>query len=398
MTLMYRCSILCLLCALPAAGCRKAASYEKPLTPVKIKAVEQQAFSGGTVRYSANIQPNQQIDLAFKIGGIVRDVMTVRGQAVQEGEWIEKGAVLARLRDDEIGARVKQANALLAEASAAQTTVRAQLAEAQVAQDQLKRELERATRLLEADALIKPDFESVKARFEMGQARIESIKSQLSMTQAKADGARAGIEEAESARSDCELRAPISGVLLRRTIEPGGFVAPGAPAFTLGDLFSIKAVFGVPDVAAMQLKPGTALTVASEAIRDIEFRGRLTRIAPAADARTRVFDVEAVIPNPRRLLRAGMVVSLQLSGERPTESVTVVPLNALFQLKEKDGGYALFVLAEKDGKSIAHLRRVSPGRTLGNLIEIPSGVALGEQVVVSGATLISDNEQVRIVQ
>lgn len=398
MNLKNRFSILCLLCMLPAAGCKKVESYEKPLTPVKTKAVEQQSFSGGTARYSANIQPNQQIDLAFKIGGTVRDVLVVRGQTVQEGEWIEKGAVLARLRDDEIGARVKQARALLAEAAAAQTTVRAQLAEAQVAQEQLKRELDRATRLLEADALIKPDFESAKARFDMGQARIESIRSQLTMTQAKADGAKAQIEEAESARSDCELRAPISGVLLRRAIEPGAFLAPGATAFTLGDLSSIKAVFGVPDVAAMQLKPGTPLTVTSEAIRDVEFRGRLTRIAPAADAKTRVFDVEATIPNPRRQLRAGMVVSLQLAGERPPEPVTVVPLSALLQLKEKEGGYALFIVEEKNGKSLAHLRRVSPGRTLGNLIEIPEGVKPGEQVIISGATLINDNEQVRVVQ
>ncbi|MFN0088278.1 MAG: efflux RND transporter periplasmic adaptor subunit [Blastocatellia bacterium] len=398
MTLTNRFSILCLLSAIPVAGCGKVESYEKPLTPVKIKAADRQAFSGGTARYSANIQPNQQIDLAFKLGGTVRDVLQFRGRTIEEGEWIEKGAVLARLHDDEIAARVKQAEALLAEAAAAQATVKAQLAEALVAQDQLRRELDRATRLLEADALIRPDFESAKARFEMGQARIETARSQLAMTGAKADGAKARIEEAESARRDCELRAPISSVLLRRVIEPGVFFAPGATAFTLGDLTSVKAVFGVPDVAAMSLKPGTRLTLTSEAIRDAEFRGRLTRIAPAADARTRVFDVEAVIPNPRRLLRAGMVVSLQLAGERPPEPVTVVPLSALVQLKEKEGGYALFIIGETTGKSLAHLRRVSPGRTIGNLIEIPEGVKPGEMVVISGATLINDKEQVRVVQ
>ena len=392
MNLRIRISLLCL------AAARKAASYEKPLTPVKIQPVERQLFAAEAARYSANIQPNQQIDLGFRIGGAVREVLQVGGRNVEEGAWIEKGTVLARLRDDEIAARVKQAQSLLAEAGAAQTQVRAQLAEARVAQEQLRRELERATRLLEAEALTKPDFESVKARFDMGQARIDAIQSQLAMAQARADGARAQIEEAESARRECELRAPIDGVLLRRMIEPGAMLAPAQPAFTLGDLSTVKAVFAVPDVAATQLKPGAPLSVASEAIRDIEFRGRLARIAPAADARTRAFDVEAAIPNPRRQLRAGMVVSLQIAGDRPSEPVTVVPLNALLQLKEKEGGYGLFVVAEKDGRTIAHLRRVSPRRTFGNLIEIPDGVSPGESVVVSGATLINDKEQVRVVQ
>lgn len=203
-----------LLYAVFGAGCKKVESYEKPLTPVKVKAVEQQFVSSGGARYSANIQPNTQVDLAFKVGGYVQELMNVGGRTIQEGDWISKGALLARIRDADFAARVKQAAAQVAEAQAAQSQIKSQLAETQAAQDQLKRELDRAVRLLEKESLIKPDYEAAKAKFEMSQARIEAIKAQLAMTQAKADGAKAQLEEAESVRKDCELRAPISGLLL----------------------------------------------------------------------------------------------------------------------------------------------------------------------------------------
>lgn len=174
---------------------------------------------------------------------------------------------------------------------------------------------------------------------------------------------------------------------------------PGAPVLIVADTASVKAVFGVPDVAAAGLKPGSELTVSTEAMRDDEFRGRLVRVAPAADPKTRVFDVEVAIANPRQRLKVGMVVSLQVTGARAPQPVTVAPLTALFQLqlKEKEGGYAVFVIAEQGGKQVARLRRVKIGETLGNLIAVTEGINVGDQVVVSGATLIGDGEQVRVI-
>jgi multidrug efflux system membrane fusion protein len=92
-----------------------------------------------------------------------------------------------------------------------------------------------------------------------------------------------------------------------------------------------------------------------------------------------------------------MVVSLEVAGERQPTPVTVAPLAALLQIKEKDSGYAVYVVTEESGKQIARLRHVQTGRTLGNSIVVTSGVNAGERVIVSGATLVSDGEQVRVV-
>jgi multidrug efflux system membrane fusion protein len=190
----------------------------------------------------------------------------------------------------------------------------------------------------------------------------------------------------------------MSGLLLKRNVEIGSLVTPGAPAFVLADTASIKAFFGVPDVTAARLKPGSPLAVTTDAVSGVEFRGRLARIAPSADPKTRVFDVEVAIPNARQQLKVGMVVSLQAMGEQADLPVTLAPLTALLQLKEKDAGYAVFVVEEQNGRQVARQRRVKLGETLGNLVAVTDGVSAGDKVVVSGAAMITDGEQVKVVQ
>ena len=75
----------------------------KPPVPVSVRAVEQHVAAGG-VRYSAEIKPSKQVDLAFKVGGYVQTLLQVRGvdgqqRDVQEGDRVTRGTVLARVRD-----------------------------------------------------------------------------------------------------------------------------------------------------------------------------------------------------------------------------------------------------------------------------------------------------------
>jgi multidrug efflux system membrane fusion protein len=388
---------LALASLLICAGCRKVESYEKPLTPVKTQAVESQSLSSETARYSANIQPDTQVDLAFKVGGYVEGLLQVNGRPVQEGDWVSKGATLARVRDDDFAARLKQAKAQLAETLAAEAQVNAQLAEAQVALEGSRRDLGRADRLLEKESLTKPDRDAAGAKVEMGQARIDSIKAQQAMTRARADAAKAQIEEIEAARKDTELKAPMDGMVLKRNVEIGSLAAPGAAAFSLAEIKTVKAVFGVPDVETPHLKPGDSLTITTEAVHGVEFRGKLTRISPSADPKTRIFDVEVKVLNPSNRLKVGMVVALEAAGKGPAAPVTVAPLPSLIQLKEKDGAFAVFVVEGRNGGQVARLRRVRVGQTLGNMVAITEGVKAGEQVIVSGATLVADGEPVRVV-
>jgi multidrug efflux system membrane fusion protein len=399
-------AILFLLASAAAAGCSQARAYEKPLTPVRAQAVTTftPSAEGGGTRYSATIRPATQLDLAFKSGGYVRELLQVRGadgrmRSVQEGDWVKKGAALARLREDDFAAKVKGAEAQVAEARSALESSKAQQAEAEAAMRQAKRDMERAVALLESNSITKPEHDAARTRFEMTEAKVAAAKAQVQVIQAKINAALSQLAEAQLAKGDAVLRAPADSLVLRRTVEEGSLVAPGAPIITLAEAGSVKAVFGVPDLTVQSLQQGTELTLTTEAIPGVEFHGLITRISAAADPKTRIFEVEVTINRSPTQLRAGMIASLVVPDANASiQPVTVVPLSAIVRSPESPDSYAVSVIVEENGKQVARRRAVKLGETYGNLIGVNEGLQAGEQVVVSGASVASDGEQVQITQ
>src|SRR5262249_15666049 len=146
---------------------------------------------------------------------------------------------------------------------------------------------------------------------------------------------------------------------------------------------SVKAAFGVPDLAVGKLKLGSTLTVTTESLPGLEFQGQITSIAPAADAKSRVFEVEVTIPNPRQVLKAGMIASLEVAVPAPAQPVTVVPISAIVRARDKADQYAVFVVEEQGGHTVARSRVVKLGEALGNTIVVLEGVSKGERVITT---------------
>jgi len=354
------------------AGCAGEAPYEKPLTPVRVQAVSRASAVPG-VRYSASIEPNMRVDLAFKAGGYIQSLAEVDGRTIRDGDHVTRGMVLARVKTTDYEEKIKQA--------------RSQLAEAEAAAVPTKQALDRATALFAAKSLTRPELEQAQGAW--------------ATVQAKLSGARALVQEAENAQGDTVLASPIDGVVLKRLIEVGSLVGPGVGGFVLADTSSVKAVFGAPDTMLHRLRRGMTETITSEAVPGREFQGRITNIAPTADPRSRVFDVELTIANQDAALKVGMVASVQLEAEaaKPgtqTDAVAV-PLTAIVRSKAVPNGYAVFVLEEKGGAAVARLRDVTLGDMVGNEVGIVSGLQPGDKIIISGATVVTDGESVRVI-
>jgi RND family efflux transporter MFP subunit len=394
-----------LFCATFPAGCRRVESHPKPIKPVQTQEARSY-YPGGDAgegeRYSASILPSSQNELAFKYGGYLSEIHQVGGpdkktRSVQDGDSVAKGTVLARLRNDDFAAKVKQAEAQLAEAQSATETNRSQLSEAEAALRQAERDLDRASKLLEARSLTKPEYEGAKTKAEMAQAKVEAIRSQSKVVQAKISGAQAILSEAKLAEQDAALRAPADCYVLKRLVEPGALIVPGRPVFVVADRSSVKAMFGVPDLTVRNVKLGAPLTLTTEAIPGVEFRGSISRISPSADPRSRVFDVEVTIPRPPEQLRPGMIASLTLPVAKASTPVTIIPINAIVRLKQAPESYAINIVKEEAGKQFASQRKVKLGEAFGNMIAVTEGVSPGDRVIVSGASMIVDGELVRVI-
>lgn len=395
------------LLAATNAACSQATAYEKPLTPVRVvgaQNIQPASAVGAGTRYSATIRPAAQLELSFKTGGYLHELWQVRGadgklRNVQEGDWVARGTVLARLREDEFSNKLTAAEAQVAEATAALTTAQAQRNEAEAALAQAQRDFERAANLLETNSLTRPEFDAAKTRLDVAQAKAAAARAQTQVIQARINSAQTLRADAQLARADAVLRAPFDGFVLKRNAEPGALVAPGVPLIALTESASVKAVFGVPDVTVAKLKLGTALTLTTEALPNEEFRGWLTRIAAVADPRTRVFEVELTIPRPPSQLRAGMIASLVVpDGEAGRQAaVTVIPLNAIVSDPQRPGLYTAIVIIQREGKFFAARRAVKLGEAYGNLVAVTEGISASEQVVITGAALVKDGEEVKVL-
>ena len=190
-----------------------------------------------------------------------------------------------------------------------------------------KLDYDRAQNLFASHSMTKADYDAAKAQYDMTSAKVAAARSQVQMIQAKADSAKANIDviQARSAGAQAvvqETKIPLQDTELqgRRSMgscwksrsRKGHWFLPVHKAFVVADTSSVKAVFGVADIAVAEMKLG----------QDLERRERNdARQGISADRshpcfrlpipRAESFNVEVTIANPEYLLRPNMIVSLQ---------------------------------------------------------------------------------------
>src|SRR5262245_24229544 len=357
------------------SGCARSRAEKAPARPVRVEKVASEVPPTG-LRYSATIQPYEQVALAFKVGGYVREVRQLPGpdgrlRNLQAGDAVSRGTVLARITPADYQERVNQARAQVGEAEAGLSKARADAA--------------RAESLYVDKALTRPDYDAATAN--------------LSAATARAEGARAQLETAQISLADTTLVAPSDGVVLSRSVEVGALSGVGTVGLTLAGLTQVKAVFGVPDLLVQRVQIGTPLRVTTDAYGHTEFPGRVTAVSPAADAQSRVFSVEVTIPNPDRRLKAGMIGTVEVASaggsEIPPGSLTV-PVAAIVK-STRSAVYAVFVAEGSDDAAVVRSRDVSLGPISGNRVAVDTGLKLGDRVIVSGASLLVDGDRVRVI-
>jgi multidrug efflux system membrane fusion protein len=354
-----------------ACGCQVGGATERAVRPVRVEAVKERA-ADKSLRFTGNVEPRVRVDLAFKRGGYVADLLRVKDErgvmrAVQEGDLVKQGTVLARLREADYRVKLEQA--------------KAQLAQAATARDQAKLDLDRAKQLLSTESIPQALFDGAQAKHRAGEAQ--------------ADAAQAMVDEAGLALGDASLVAPMDAVVLKRLVEVGSLVGPGSGGFVLADTLSVKVVFGVPDTLLDRLPLSTVLRVNALGVPDTVFEGRVSRIGASADLRSRLFDVEVTIPNQDGRLKPGMIASLSAPEEK-AKATPVVPLSAVVRPPGATEGFAVFVAEGKDDRAILRARRVEVGELFGSQVEIMQGLAAGERVVVVGASFAFDGESVAL--
>jgi RND family efflux transporter MFP subunit len=372
----YRACLTALVCLVAAglqSGCKsQKKAVEAPPIPVTVAEVQEYTGAEG-VNYSASVVPYTQLSVTFKSAGYVSSILQRKGvdgrvRNLQQGDWVKKDTVLATVRQSDYEHAVNQ--------------YKGQLQQAQASAEKSKQDFTRAQALYNASALTQTDYDSAKAQFDSTQGAVAT--------------SQAAVAQAQQALSDCELRAPMDGQILNRNVELGALVASGTTGFTMGDTRTVKAVFGVPDTVLASVALGNKQAIQTETYNQ-QFIGWITAISPQADQKSRTFQVEVTVPNPKDLLKSGMVATLILGQSKLAAPLLVVPLNAIVSTADGSKAFSVFVVQRDGDKDMARRRIVQTGPAFGNNVAILKGLNPGDRVLLNGATLVTDGQVVRII-
>lgn len=333
---------------LAAAACGEARGDEAPIPTtqaVRIAPVTEE-FVTRPVEATGTLQSKDEIELGFKIGGVVSQVL------VAEGQTVTRGQVLATLDLREIDASVGRASSAVEKA---------------------ERDLARA-RSLYADSV----------------ATLEQVQNAATGAQV----ARSDLQAAAFNRRYATIVAPASGTILRRSVEGGELVAPGQPVLVLGSSERGQVLrIGVADRDAVRVKAGDAATVRFDAFPGEEFGGSVRQVGASADPRTGTYEIEVAVDGKGRTLVSGLVGRAEI---RPREGrrMHLVPIEAIL---EADGERATVYTLAPNGRSAKRVP-VTVAFIQGNRVAIAGGLDGVGRVVTEGAAFLSDGAAVEVVK
>ncbi|MDB5698430.1 MAG: efflux transporter periplasmic adaptor subunit [Alphaproteobacteria bacterium] len=215
-----------------------------------------------------------------------------------------------------------------------------------------------------------------------------ATKSSLDTQVAAAAQARAQAAGARASIGDRMITAPFAGWVSLRTISPGAVVQAGTEIATISDISTIKLDFSVPETLLPAIAEGQPINAVAAAFPGRPFRGTIATIDPVLDPATRAVKVRALLPNPDRMLRPGMLLNVTIESD-PRLALSVPELALVGE------GETRYVYAIGPG-SKAVRTRVRTGKRSGGRVEIVEGLRPGQKVVTEGVVKLADGMTVRI--
>ena len=142
-------------------------------------AVVEEVAVDTTTHYSATIEPDTTVEMAFKVDGYVESLLKVGGRNVQVGDFVTKGAVLARVRQSDYRAGLDASRAQALQAAEGLKVAMWQLSQVEAIYKKASLDAERATALYQEKALTKPDYDAARAQLDSTRAQVEAARKNV---------------------------------------------------------------------------------------------------------------------------------------------------------------------------------------------------------------------------
>ena len=292
--------------------------------------------NANTISASGSTVANDHVEIRSEISGIITRLN------IPEGSVVQKGFLIAKIKDDDILAQLKKIE--IEEALAAQTETRHR-------------------KLLDINAISKEEYEISQSKVLTLKADKDLLKVQLART---------------------EIRAPFSGKLSLRNISLGAYVTPANIITTLTQYNPIKIDFTTPERYMNEIKVGSTISFKTDGSGEVH-TAKVTAIDPSIDANLRTLKVRALAPNPSNTLIPGMFVNVMADIKR--NQTIMIPTEAVIPMVE-----GMEVYVKRNGK--AQLVKVETGYRDVSKVEILKGLSIGDTVITSGLVTLKVGDTV----
>lgn len=274
---------------------------------------------------------------------------TVTAVNFEDGQRVEQGDILVEMMSGQEKAELDAERATVEEA---------------------KRQVERIAPLVKSGAASQSVLDQRQREFETAKARLEAVQSRI---------------------SDRIITAPFGGRVGLRNISVGAVLQPGTTITTLDDDSIMKLDFAVPSHFLAVLRPGLEIVATARAFEGREFKGQISSIDSQIDPVTRSVIVRALIPNEEKLLRPGLLMSVEIMKD-PRQAV-VIPEEAIVPEARKN---FIYVVDSAGEAGVARKREVTLGARRPGEVEILEGLTAGETVITHGTMNVTDGAAVKV--
>ncbi len=287
------------------------------------------------------IQSEREAKPSFKTGGVVK-LTTVR-----EGDMVRKGQLLATLEMDEINAQVQQAEQALLKA---------------------ERDFKRVRNLFADSVATLEQFQNVQTALEMASRNAEIARFNKNYS---------------------EVRAPISGKVVKQFLHKGEITGPGMPVYYIigigeGD-WLIKA--GLVDRDWARVNTGDSVYIQMDAYPGKTYRGQVARKSSMGANASGTFEVEIRFRDQTPELAAGLTAMLRISTVE-TSALKLIPVEALVQ----SDGQVAYAYTSANGKAKKLKLRIA--KLLGDKVAIGEGIDGVEEVITTGAMYLEEGDPI----
>lgn len=292
---------------------------------------------------TAVLEAKEESYVVARASGIIDTIL------VEEGDYVEKGQVLAQLEPERYELNLQRARADL---------------------QGVEKELAKVNKVYNQKLISDDTYDKLTSQYEAAQATLSLAKLDL---------------------KEATIVAPISGFIAERNAKVGNLTE----SFQREKMFHIvqqKQLYGIvhlPEKELPRVHKDQAAELKITALGDKIVSAFVERISPVIDAKTGTFKVTLRVPNEDNLLKAGMFTQVNLNYDT-RKNATLLPRKALLAIDDSNN---VFVVHDGKAKKVA----VKVGYQEGDFIEILEGLDGTEQVVITGHQNLKDNASVEIV-